>query len=134
MDSGIGIKGLTGLWRVCFEAGGQSSCQSIPCSSEDINCGELYAARAFVTLACIVSGLLTVGICINALKGEDRNEKIWRGIKACAFSCFGMGIIGISIGIHETTGDGVSWGPASFLAILSIILNLVGAIVIVLIK
>lgn len=77
---------------------------------------------------------LVIGVVITVLRSEYMTAKTMKGMRVIAFTSFFWGIIGISLGIHQTTGDGVGWGPASFLAILAIVLNLVGSIVIVLIK
>ncbi len=126
-----GASSTIGLWQVCFTLFSTSECQSISCSSQtsvSADCGLFYAARAFVTLACIISVILTIGAVMNLRSIENMNPTILKMTKFGAVICLALGIIGIALGIHETTGGAASWGAASYLAILSILINIGAAI------
>jgi hypothetical protein len=74
---------------------------------------------------------------MNARTSGDTNETSVKIIKALAITCLLTGILGVTIGINVTSGDGSelnSLGAAAYLGTLAIIANLGGAVVVILIK
>lgn len=89
-----------------------------------------------MTLACIISAIVTLGLLVTARTSEITNQTLLTITKGLAFACLIMGIIGVAVGINAITGggSGLSMGAGAILGILAIIINLGGAIVAVLVK
>lgn len=85
-------------------------------------------------MACLLSAALAIIALVNVRRAEYLDAKKLKLIKVIAYVCLLLGIIGTATGVHETTGSGISWGAASFLAILSLLLTLAGDIAITLVK
>ncbi|UJR32666.1 hypothetical protein I4U23_020126 [Adineta vaga] len=111
--------------RVC----GNISC---PSKTDKTNlCAKILAARAFITLTCIISAICAAFL-LYKFASKVTNEKILLIIKVLAFLCLVMSIIGVSVSIPATTLEGSSshsFGLASIIAIIGLIINLVGAVI-----
>jgi hypothetical protein len=128
-----------GLWQKCTSGFGDGmKCTAAVCGEhEDFftnSCGPVMAARAFITLVCIVSAISTVCLIKYARKGENADRNLLVAGRILLFVCFIMGIIGVAIGINATTGGVTSIiGAAGTLGIIAIITNFGGAVASVLI-
>jgi hypothetical protein len=133
-----------GLWQSCeTDPNIGQVCVGITCPQQDDTtniCSRLLAARAFVTLACIISGFSALLLFACVATGDNTRRILLIAGKALAFVCLVMGIIGIAVGINVTTdtngefGIQLSWGASAIIGVIAIVLNFFGAIVSVLIK
>ncbi|CAF3595869.1 unnamed protein product [Adineta steineri] len=131
-----------GLWKKCDQGPDGSECELLKCPMKDDDssvCSRILAGRAFMTLACILSGITTISLFICAFTDVGKNRILLLITKASAFVCLIMGIIGVGVGgsIIQILSEGsvkFSLGAASTLGIIAIIINLVGAIVSLFIK
>ena len=130
-----------GLWRLCLALGGGKACGDFSCTGDGVDqntCSRIIAARAFVTLACILSGISVLCLIASAVISGDANRIAVLAAKGLVFACLIMGIIGVAVGISGTiafrTGIKFDIGAAAIIGIIAIIINLVGAIVTLLIK
>ncbi len=128
-----------GLWQKCrSDSEDGRICTAAVCGiHEDFftdDCGSVMAARAFITLVCIISAISTVCLIVYARQGENTDRRLLVAVRILLFVCFIMGIIGVAIGINVTTG-GVTGliGTAGIMGILAIITNFGGAVASVLI-
>ncbi|CAF1415039.1 unnamed protein product, partial [Adineta steineri] len=134
--SGIGSYHSYGLWRECLPGPNVIICGPLRCPGGIYGpdfCGRIFAGRAFMTLACILSGITTISLFICAFTDVGKNRILLLITKASAFVCLIMGIIGVGVGgsIIQILSEGsvkFSLGAASTLGIIAIIINLVGAI------
>ncbi|UJR15553.1 hypothetical protein I4U23_002492 [Adineta vaga] len=131
-----------GLWQFCFSIYDDSNCDSVECSSNNGNaglCSRIVAGRAFMTLACILSGICTICLFICAVLGENVHRLVLVGSEILAFVCVILGIIGVGVGGSISTllsGNGIqySFGAAAIIGVIAIIINLAGAILTLFIK
>ncbi|UJR11502.1 hypothetical protein I4U23_015683 [Adineta vaga] len=139
-SSGTGESLSFGLWQGCVTILNQKTCLAIQCSTTEgfTPCAKLYAARAFVTIACLMAAVTVVILLLNARNQDISNKTLLMGTKALAFFCLLMGIIGVAVGISAyMVGDSrvkPSLGVGAILGIIGIVVNLAGAIVTVLIR
>ncbi|CAF3393165.1 unnamed protein product [Rotaria socialis] len=124
-----------GLWKRCRSTDGHKECHDIECSSSnDMNndCGKRLAARAFVTLACIFSGISTICLLVCAVTGDNTSKTMLLAAKGLVIVCLVMGVIGIGIGIdvhHRNLPiQNLKLGAAAIIGIVAIILNFFAAI------
>lgn len=129
----FGIDVSVGIWQGCVSILGQSSCDLVACTGSGLSCPTLNAARTFTLAAMIECICIAIMMSLYARRADYGNEKLLRNSKYAAVVCVLLLIIGVSCGIHVTT-TGASWGAASFLAILSIIMSLAGTIAVWLIQ
>ncbi|CAF4235834.1 unnamed protein product, partial [Rotaria magnacalcarata] len=117
------IQVTIGLWRSCFSMLQSTKCLNIPSSCTLPNgessslCQKMMAARAFVTVACIISGASAI----------------------CLFAYILQSVIGITLGIVSTTDNGglpikISVSVGAILAILAVAINLIGAVLSLLVR
>ena len=98
-------------------------------------CGKYQTGRAFVTLACIFSGLAALCMLACALISTDLSKTLTLLGKILSFITVGVGIIGVAVGISAvSTGGEGSLGVAAILGIIAVIINIAGAIVSMLIQ
>ncbi len=92
------------------------------------------AARAFITLVCIMSAVSTVCLILYTRKGESADRRLLVAGRNLLFVCFIMDIIGVALGISVTTG-GITpiIGAVGILGIIAIVTNLCAAVASVLI-
>ncbi|CAF1415076.1 unnamed protein product [Adineta steineri] len=131
-----------GLWQICGSGPGVKECVSIKCpaaAGDSSFCSKILAGRAFITLACILSGIAAICLLLCAFTDVGKNRILLLITKALAFVCLIMGIIGVATGAStiQTMGEGIvkfKLGVASIIGIITIIINLVGAVASVFIK
>ncbi|CAF3767698.1 unnamed protein product, partial [Adineta steineri] len=131
-----------GLWKSCRLTSDGTQCGPLGCSGVLIVsglCSRILAGRAFMTLACILSGITTICLFICAFTDIGKNRILLLITKALAFGCLIMGIIGVGVGgsiiqILSVGNVKYSLGAASTLGVVAIIINLVGAVASVFIK
>jgi hypothetical protein len=139
---GNGVEITVGLWKTCGSSGGLKECVDITCPQSESDttdfCSKILAARAFVTLACIISAISALCLLISVGMIDKTRQILINVGKGLAFACLIMGIIGIAVGISVTTGTGteakLDWGAASIIGIVLIFINLAGAILSVFIR
>ncbi|CAF1502116.1 unnamed protein product [Adineta steineri] len=137
-----GETGAYGLWKICGSGPGVKECISIKCpaaTGDSSFCSKILAGRAFITLACILSGITTIFLFICAVIDEKISRILSLAAKVLAFVCVIMGIIGVGTGGSTlktlSVGDfKFSFGAAFIIGIVAIIINLVGAITSIFIK
>jgi len=132
-----------GLWKNCTTIMDlEQQCFSVKCPQNDGDttdfCNKILAARAFVILACIMSGISALFLFSIGATSDNKKQIALMAAKGLAFACLIMGIIGVAVAINGTTETAratkLNWGAAAILGIIAIILNLCGAIATVLIK
>ena len=129
-----------GLWQGCASTSIAKVCLDIcPVTSYDSGpCPKTIAARAFVTLACILSGISALCLFACAVTGDNTNRTLLLAGKGLVFVCLVMGIIGVAVGISGAIDIGAAnkldVGAAAIIGIVALIFNLGGAIVSLLIK
>ncbi|CAF3992774.1 unnamed protein product [Adineta steineri] len=125
-----------GLWKICASSLSVTECVPVKCSTaigDSSFCSRILAGRAFMTLACILSGITSICLFICAFIDEKTSRILLLIAKALAFICLIMGIISVAAGgstIQTLSQDGVkcNLSAASILGIIAIIINLVGVI------
>jgi hypothetical protein len=86
------------------------------------------AARAFMTIACILSALSVIGLFTNLKDETSSNQMMVTISKVLVVVCFVVGLIGVAVGISFTTyGGGGSLGAAIYLGIIALVVNLTAA-------
>ncbi len=131
-----------GLWRSCPTNLISTLCFPIYCgqgkSSTGSYCMKILTARAFVTLACIMSGVSALCLCLSVVTNEKIRHILLMTGKVLAFTCLIVGIIGVAVGIDVSTSNGngqkLKLGAASIIGIIVLIINLWGAIASLFIK
>jgi hypothetical protein len=141
----VSIKTNIGLWRSCVSVPGNkmcsdgaspSMCSLVTGEAADI-CHKTMAARAFITIACIISGVSAICFFACALKTINQNKMaIMIGI-ALTISSFVAGVIGLGLGITVTTATGslpikASISSAAIIAIVAVVVNMLGTVLAVL--
>ncbi len=138
-----GSETTIGLWRTCSPITNLGQvCVSVGCPPSEGDtgsfCSKILAARAFVTLACIMSGISTLLLFISVATSDNAKQILLMAAKGLAFACLVMGIIGVAVAINGTTETALEtkldWGASAIIGIIAIVLNLCGAIATVLIK
>jgi len=130
------LKAKGGLWKVCSPVWNLGQL----CFDIQNEGTKLLAARAFVTLACIMSGFSALLLFASVATADNIRRILLIAGKGLAFTYLIMGIIGIAVGINVTTdtkgefGTQLSWGASAIIGVIAIVLNFCGAIVSVLIK
>lgn len=133
-----------GLWEWCDVSyeNGTTECRQFKCpdvaNDENEVCGKIIAARAFVTLACIFSGLSIIFFCISAAtNGKTRFVLLLIG-KFLTFFSLIMSIIGVAIGIIGSMDilaeTDFKWGGCPVIAIIGIAINFLAALVSLLVQ
>ncbi|CAF1482332.1 unnamed protein product [Adineta steineri] len=131
-----------GLWQYCSTVSGSTTCANINCpSATDDNgyCNRLMASRAFMTIACILSGIAAICLLICAFIDEKISRILLLAAKVLAFVCVIMGIIGVATGgsaiqVYFQNTNQLNFSTGFALGIVAIVINLVGAIVSLFIK
>lgn len=133
-----------GLWRGCVFTGDENEipCSDILCPSENLSsstCAKIRAAGAFIAITCLFSGicgLLCIVYC--AMAGDKKLRKLLLTQKILALASLVTGIIGVALGIAGTTGipsdTTLKMGDAAIIAIAAVVGNLIGAVLLVLVK
>jgi hypothetical protein len=123
-----------GLWQECVSLSGSSVCAAFDCSavsqySASSGCSQYLAARAFMTLACIMSALSAICLVVYIFIGDKIPSIILLATKILVGVSLLTGIIGVGVGINATSsGIGASVGAAAIVGIVGLILNLAGSI------
>jgi hypothetical protein len=126
-----------GLWQFCETYQGSKTCDTIQCPGNGYDsgfCSKILASRAFVTLACIMSGIAAICLFSFAVTRENTNGILLLATKGLVFACVIAGIIGVAVGANVTVsiddGSGLSFnlGAAAIVGIVAIIINFVGGI------
>lgn len=127
-----------GLWRVCRFSGSKTTCLNIPAKCEKYIgvvhevCQKMVAARAFMTIACFLSGLSAVCLFTYIIMNTDSNRVLFVISKVLPILSFIAGIIGLAIGIaYVTTGKALKLSNATFVAIAALVANMIGAILVI---
>ncbi|CAF1527983.1 unnamed protein product [Adineta ricciae] len=135
----VSIKTTIGLWRTCDTLAGIKICVDLPSScsltkgqSESI-CQKMITARAFLTLACILSGISVLCLFAGIVLTDHQQKIILLTSKILTVGSFLTGVIGLSVGIAYATSTGglplsVSLNVAAILVIVAVVLNLCAAI------
>ena len=122
-----------GLWRVCVTISGNTTCQKYPpCSTDESFCSKLFASRAFVTIACILSIISAVSLFVSLVASDRLRSMLLLVGKLLAWICLIAGIIGVAIGIDTLTryeSERVPWGASSIIGVIALVVNAVGAVV-----
>ena len=122
-----------GLWRVCVTISGNTTCQKYPpCSTDESFCSKLFASRAFVTIACILSILSAIVLFISLATSDKLRSRLLLAGKLLAWICLIVGILGVAIGIHtftKTQDARIPWGASSIIGVIALVVNAVGAAV-----
>ena len=122
----------TGLWKSCMIASGHTECDDYTCSSGNSSCGKILAARAFVTIACILSIISAVSLFVSLVASDRLRSMLLLVGKLLAWICLIAGIIGVAIGIDTLTryeSERVPWGASSIIGVIALVVNAVGAVV-----
>ena len=125
-----------GLWQSCSSYLGTQTCVAYQCPIDGDTtdfCGKIYAGRAFVTLACIMSGLITICLYSFAVTRDKTHHILLLATKGLGFACLVMGIIGVAVGATATQslGEGginLNLGAGAIIGIIAILVNFGGAI------
>jgi len=126
------IHSTMGLWKSCASVFGQTVCGDYTCSSDNSSCGKILAARAFVTIACILSIISAVSLFVSLVASDRLRSMLLLVGKLLAWICLIAGIIGVAIGIDTLTryeSERVPWGASSIIGVIALVVNAVGAVV-----
>jgi hypothetical protein len=134
-----------GLWQSCESYLGVKTCDNVQCPSDNYDndsgfCSKILASRAFVTLACIMSGIAAICLFSFAVTRENTNGILLLATKGLVFACVIAGIIGVAIGANATLslsddiGASLNLGAAAAIGIVAIIINFFGGIAAIFIK
>jgi hypothetical protein len=118
-----------GLWNLCTtQKDGTSTCSRIDSSCSVVQskaihkCTKLMGARAFITIACILSVFSALFLFSNALGNSGPNHIVSMVSKILPFGCFVTGLSGIALGmsfIKYTATFSISGAPTfGFVALL----------------
>ena len=123
-----------GLWRFCQQQQGQSICIAFDCNTDTTKdsalCSKMQAARAFVTMACILSAFAAICLFTRVVESLGSNTIVSLISKALPILSLISGIIGVALGISFATSATLNLkiGGAAIVAIIALIVNLVGAV------
>lgn len=119
-----------GLWKVCVS----ERCLSYSCSSVNLSCGQIMAARAFITLNCIILPIAGAILILTQLMGQYNNAGSMNAAKILSILGVVFGAISLGVGLNALNQGAGSIGPGAGVGIAAIIINLVGSIVSFLIR
>ena len=133
---GEGITVATGLWRTCITGVGTTVCSDFKCvSGSDTTgvCERVMAGRAFMTLACILSGICTIAFFTFGAMKDHHHRLLLLFFKILGFVCLAMGSIGVGVGgsilqVLNEKADVFRLGAAAILGIIAVVFNLVASI------
>ena len=122
-----------GLWRACRLIYDQWVCGNLICADPTgagaSICAKMYAARTFVTLACIFSILSAICLLARLVEKIGSNRVLGLLVKGLPVLSLLMGIIGVPIGIVFIVKDAeFQIAAGSILAIVALVINLIGAV------
>ncbi|CAF1460026.1 unnamed protein product [Adineta ricciae] len=131
-----GITIATGLWRTCVTSVGTTVCGDFKCVSGSDTagaCERVMAGRAFMTLACILSGICTIAFFIFGAMKDRHHRLLLLFFKVLGFVCLVMGSIGVGVGgsilqVLNEKADVFRLGAAAILGIIAVAFNLVAAV------
>ncbi|CAF1069151.1 unnamed protein product [Adineta steineri] len=141
-QSSLGVTDTYGLWQACRTYSTTSTCANINCpasGNDNGYCGRLMAGRAFMTLACIFSGIAAICLLVCAFADEKISRILTIAGKVLAIVCVIMGIIGVATGgsaqqvLWQGTNQ-LNFTAGFGLGIVAIIINIVGFIVSLFVK
>ncbi|UJR18996.1 hypothetical protein I4U23_022126 [Adineta vaga] len=133
-----------GLWRACakgsIDNSAASKCGTFNANASDMK-SNIMAARAFVTISCILWALAILSILSILFLDESLKSHISSAAKGLAIACLISGIIGVALGIHfameelNQLADAANlkdirskMNVSSILAIIALVFNLAGAV------
>lgn len=123
-----------GLWRVCgqtnfgFYACGEYICNQLG-GGLTRSCDKIQAARAFVTIACILSGIAALCLLAQLVDSIGDNRLIGLISKFLPLTSLIAGVIGFAVGVAFILGDfKLTFGAAAILAVVALVTNLIGMI------
>ncbi|CAF2161294.1 unnamed protein product [Rotaria magnacalcarata] len=112
-----------GLWQACYPGSCIKLDDFLPIESK------LLAARAFMTLACIVTPFAAGCLIFVIVMNKFESLFLWIG-KGLSSVSFIFGLIGMATGISSFNSPiGGTLGAAAGVSIVGVILNFIGAIV-----
>ena len=130
-----------GLWQTCAQLSETKVCNRLSCPSGSGSiCGKIHAARAFMTLACIVSAFAVVLLLLMIFAKNSINNLLLMVSKILPFICLLMGILGVALGTSATTGsqfeDGyqLELGAAAIVGIVALVINFAAGVMAFFIK
>ena len=129
-ELGEGMTVTIGLWRCCFSMDGESVCEGWPMKNLLRSALlKIQSARAFITIACILSAFTTLcSLACAFIEGNSRKMLI-KTVKLLSFTTLVGGIIGVAVGITFAMPDGrFQIAVASIISIVALVFNLLGAI------
>jgi hypothetical protein len=92
-------------------------------------------ARAFVTTACIMSGLSVLCLFLCAIINKDSKRSIIIISKVLTNVSLIAGVIGVGVGLAYVTSEaGAKIKEAAILGIIAMIINTIGALVVLAIR
>jgi hypothetical protein len=126
---------ITGLWRACLSTEDETTCRELPktCSQELPEnlpaCNKMMVARAFVTIACIISGLSALCLFARAMIESASRRIIIMISKVLPIVSFIAGVIGVAFGIaYILSTNGAKILEAAILGITAVAINTIGSI------
>lgn len=131
----VTIEQTGGLWQQCTSgAGPLDGCVSIGSTRSSLTVdGKLNGARAFMILAILASAPITILIFLSSFI-ESSNPAIAQVTRFGALIVLPIGIIGVALGISFYSGGDGTLGAAGYLAIVSLVLNLIAGGIAVMIR
>lgn len=125
-----------GLWKACVSINTVSQCSSLRTGVlPSAQNAQMLSARSFITIACILSGFAATCVIACLLVKEDSNGILVKLAKILSVVALVGGIIGVAAGINFTIPNSLlRINVASILGIIALVFNLVGAVVVLLIK
>ncbi|CAF1420138.1 unnamed protein product [Adineta ricciae] len=115
---------IFGLWQDCLKTGAKLVCKSLPTARAK---DKVLAARAFMTVSCILSSSSAVSVLLIAFVNENLKKNISVLAKGLVVASVIGGIIGVSLGISITVdalNAGASVGASFILAIIALVFNI----------
>ncbi|CAF1348292.1 unnamed protein product [Adineta steineri] len=125
-----------GLWKTYYSYSGVTTCNNINCPAvTDDNgfCSRIMVSRAFMTLACILSGITAICLFICAFIDEKKSRIFSLITIALASVCLIMGIIGVAVGgsIQQTlylNSSQLNFGTGFIIGAVAVGINFIGTI------
>lgn len=135
----LNINGKVGLWKYCTSDAFLHTCQDIPILNDNTGIfTKIQTARAFVTLACILSGISMLSLIASAFMGDQVHKRFLWIIKGLCSASIVVGIVSVAIAAaslkHNALSSQISIEYATILAITAVIMNVIGTIVAIFIR
>ena len=125
---------IAGLWRACVSMESETTCGELPKTCSDALpealpvCSKMLVARAFLTIACIISGLSVLFLFARAMMESTARKIIIMISKILPVVSFIAGIIGVAVGINYIlSSNGGKIREAAILGITAVAFNAIGS-------